>query len=139
MLEMLEDYKMKTDDPVSIFLDLEQRTTEFLEELGKLREETSHYSKAASGLDSALTHFTAVSERLTDLSQELREVVKTLREIGTAEILESMWLLQKEVKDLREDFQQFNNTTTAQLEAISDYERRGFFGKLFGSKPEINR
>ena len=125
---------MTTDDPVGKFLDLEQRTTAFLEELEKLREETRHYSKAADGLDSALTQFSNVSERFGDLSNGLREVVETLKEIGTPELLKSSQALQEEVQHLREEVQSFHDESTTQLKRISDYERRGFFAKLFGSK-----
>ena len=123
---------MTLEDPISRFLDLEKQTASVLEELEKLQQETRHYSAAGEGLDNAVNQFTAVSQRLIGLTQGLHEMIETLKNIGTPELLANTQKVYEEVKTSREE-------TVAQLRKISDYERRSFFAKLFGSGPALEK
>jgi len=130
---------MTLEDPVSRFLNLEKQTTSVLEELEKLQQETRHYSAAGEGLDNAVNQFAAVSEKLIGLTQRLHEMIETLRTIGTPELLADSQKVQEEVKHLTHEVQTFREETVAQLKKITDYERRGFFAKLFGSDPALKK
>ena len=130
---------MTLEDPISRFLDLEKQTTLVLEELEKLQQETRHYSAAGEGLDNAVNQFTTVSKKLIDLTQGLHEMIETLKSIGTPELLANSQKVQEEVKHLTYEVQTLREETVAQLKKISDYERRGFFAKLFGSRPAFDK
>ena len=60
--------------------------------------------------------------------------MEKLEQIGTPELLANSQMVQDEVKLLREEVHNLREEYNAQLKKISDYERRGFFAKLFGSK-----
>ncbi len=144
---------MASENPLNRFLDLEEQTNSVLEELKLLRQETNHYSSAGEVLDSAARDFTILSERLIGLTQKINEMIETLRNIGTPELLANIQKAREEVKLLFDKVQiskeevadQFriisNEVNTSrkeiadQLKIISDYERRSFFSKLFGSGP----
>ena len=130
---------MTLEDPISRFLDLEKQTSAVLEELEKLQQETRHYSAAGEGLDKAVNQFTAVSKKLIDLTQGLHEMIETLKSIGTPELLAHSQKVHEEVKNLTSEVQTSREETVAQLKIISDYERRGFFAKLFGSRPAFDK
>lgn len=124
---------MTSDNVVSRFLEIEQQTTALLDELVKLRDETNHYSTASAAMDTAMRQFATVTESLTKLSGRLGEVVETLRSIGTPELIADLRAVQDEVKELRNELHSFRTESTSQMKMIADYERRGFFAKLFGA------
>lgn len=130
---------MTLEDPISRFLDLEKQTTSVLEELEKLQQETRHYSAAGEGLDNAVNQFTAVSEKLIGLTQGLHEMIETLKNIGTPELLANSQKVHEKVKILTSEVQTLREETADQLKIITDYERRGFFAKLFGSGPALKQ
>lgn len=128
---------MTTNDPINKFLDLEKQTTSVLEELENLQRETRHYSAAGEVLDKAMSQFTVVSEKLVDLTTGIQEVVETLKNIGTPEILANSQKVHEEVKYLASEVKTMRGEIMTHLKNISAYERRGFFAKLFGSGPVI--
>jgi len=126
---------MTTDNPVARFLGLERQATELLGELEKLREETDHYSTAAAGMDNAMSQLASVSNNLKELSARLKEMIESLRSIGTPELLAKSQATQEAVDSLRKEVKSWQQQSATQFKAIADYERRGFFAKLFGSGP----
>lgn len=72
------------------FLKTEQATNALLEELENLRSETRHYSTAASSLETAGRNLSALASEATSLSASVRETVLSLKEIGTAQLLEGL-------------------------------------------------
>jgi chromosome segregation ATPase len=72
------------------FLRTEQAANALLEELESLRSETRHYSTAASSLETAGRSLSALASEATSLSASMRETVLSLKEIGTAQLLEGL-------------------------------------------------
>lgn len=126
---------MSTDNSVAKFLELERQATELLGELEKLREETNHYSTAAAGMDNAMNQLASVSDNLKELSGRLREVIETLRSIGTPELLAKSQATKESVDSLKKEVQSWQQQSAVQFKTIVDYERKSFFAKLFGGGP----
>jgi len=152
---------LTTENPANKFLDLERQAALVLEELEKLRHETSSYSAAAMGLETALNHLSSLSGRLKDLTDRSKDIIETLGTIGTPELLATSQAVQDEVKSLKmeiqnlreesnsnaatlsneikgivTEIQSLREQTSSQLKNISDYQRRGILARLVGGKPQ---
>jgi len=96
---------MTTDNANLRFLELERQAIELLSELEKLREETKNYSTAAISMDNAMSQLSSVTENLKELSMRFIEVIKTLHDMETPELLSKLQSLQEEIKVLKNEVQ----------------------------------
>ena len=155
---------MTTENPASKFLNLERQAELVLEELEKLRGETSNYSTAATGLETAINHISTVSDHLNELNGKIMDVIETLRNIGTPELLanskavqdevrrlkteikglheesnsvltSNVDVLRKEIKGLVGEVQSLKEQSSAQFKDIADYQNKGILKRLFGGIP----
>ena len=124
---------MTTENPASKFLNLERQAELVLEELEKLRGETSNYSTAATGLETAINHISTVSDHLNELSGKIVDVIETLGNIGTAELLANSKAVQDEVKRLKTETQSLHEELGSILKVNVDVLRneiKGMAGEI---------
>ena len=121
---------MTTENSASKFLNLERQAELVLEELEKLRGETSNYSTAATGLETAIKHISTVSDHLNELNGKIMDVIETLRNIGTPELLANSKAVQDEVKRLKTETQSLHEELSSVLKVNVDILRNEIKGLL---------
>lgn len=124
---------MAVDDSINRFLETEKQASLVLKELEKLKEEIKRYSSAADNLNLAFASLSSMVENIKVLTEQIQDVVGTLRVIGTPELMnasrdakEELVLLKKEVQETRRENREY-------LKAIAEFKQKGLFTKLFGS------
>jgi hypothetical protein len=89
---------MTTNERVQQFLQAEEEASRLVEELARLKEEIQHYSDASHGLDEAVGHVGSLIGEVTKATGAVGNVIKTLREIGTPELLDRLDTLEELVE-----------------------------------------
>jgi len=130
---------LTTENPASKFLNLERQAELVLEELEKLRDETSNYSTAATGLENAINHISTVSDHLNELSGKIKDVIEILRNIGTPELLANSQAVQYEVQRLKTEVkglhEESNNVLTSNVDVLRK-EIKGLVGEVQSLKEQ---
>jgi len=137
-------------EDITRFLDLEQQATDLTLELERLREETLNYSKAAKGLDAAITELGPTAAALLELVGKSREIIEAIGSIGTAQLLASTSDVKNDLdrfrqemsvstpqllastREVKDELDGFRQEVSGRLEQIEKYQRRSMFSKLFG-------
>ena len=81
------------------FLEAEERVTDLAEQLALLKKETEHYSGASKSLSETQDKLSELINNIDELVSRIGSTVKTLREIGTEEIMARIEGFQNGVSD----------------------------------------
>ena len=135
---------MVNQDGVAKFLELENRASQLLDELERLRDETKHYGQASDSLDSAQAGLTALTSSVLSVTEQLQSLVTGLRNVGMPQLLERMNAIEGQLAEVRAMFDESTKDTRQalvevgqQLNSLLEYHSKGFFGKLFGKRRRV--
>ena len=87
------------------FADLVNEAETALNHLERLSAEIQSYRAASDNLNGAATELGNLSQRMSDVSDELKQAGETLKTIGTQEILNAQSVLSDRVDNLHEPVQ----------------------------------
>ena len=89
---------MATDERVQQFLQAEEEASRLVEELTRLKQEIQHYSAASHSLDEAGARIGSLVDEVSKATTGVGDVIKTLREIGTPELLDRLSAIEELVE-----------------------------------------
>ena len=151
---------MTTEDSTSKFLELEESASRLLDELERLRQETSNYEQASSSLESIGHDVRGLVTSLGSAAEQLQVLVAGLRDIGMPELLDKVASLEGRLIEATNGIKETQRASTQSVEALRtemlselaqatensnqlldsliEYHSRGVLGKLFGKpRPTI--
>lgn len=102
------------------FLDLDDQALELVNTLEALKAETESYAAASQRLGDALDGVVGVSAHVSQLITAIDDVVKSLREIGTPQLLNEQRSLARAMTEYRDELKHFTSsidTRSTQLSA----------------------
>ena len=148
---------MTTEDNNTKFLELEGSASRLLDELEQLRQETRRYDEASTRLESVEDNVNGLTTSLTNIAEQLRNLISGLQEIGLPALLDKISNLESELSDAKKEIQLVNENSSASITAVEDmraniedqiteirassirrldalieFHSKGFLGKLFG-------
>lgn len=101
---------------VESFLRAEEEANRLVEVLRRLKEETESHKTAREALDQAAAGVSELSTRCAEIAEQLGGLAKTLRSIGTPELLLGLEAVTKEVGTLQQDL----NGTRRSIEDLAN-------------------
>jgi len=106
------------DDEVKKFLDAEKNAEKLVESLEKIISETSSYQTAKEELEGTNEHLLELIKSIEKVANSSYEIIKTLKEIGSQEILTRLSLIQDETREHNTQFNQEQKEQSKNLEGI---------------------
>ena len=153
---------MTTEDNNAKFLELEGSASRLLDELEQLRQETRRYDEASKRLESVEDNVNGLTTSLTNIAEQLRNLISGLQEIGLPALLDKISNLESELSDAKKEIQLVNATSSESISAVEDmraniedqiteirassirrldalieFHSKSFLGKLFGKPAQL--
>ena len=95
---------MMTEDSAARFLELENSASRLLDELEKLRQETSNYEQASTSLETVEQNIRGLATSLGSVTEELQSLVTGLRDVGMPELLDRMNAMEAQLIEARREY-----------------------------------
>jgi hypothetical protein len=101
------------------FLETEQAASALLDELTQLKAQTRHYSAAAGALDDASRSLSEVAAHAAELVTTTRDVVVSMREIGTPQLLEKLVWLSARYEEQQGQLQEMHSAVQSVTDGVA--------------------